>query len=97
MRLPQEYTDLIRAVKLDTEVSSVMKLLWNMSGLSESDKLPELRDRELQTLGLDYDSTLARLLALYKHVNEPKVVFTQESNSGVSASDTQWPTPIKEL
>jgi hypothetical protein len=82
MRLTQEDRDLIRSVKLDTEVSSVMKLLWNMSGLSEFDKLPELRDRELQTLGLDHDSTLARLLALYKHVNEPKFEFTQSCNYG---------------
>jgi hypothetical protein len=97
MRLTQEDRDLIRAVKLDTEVSSVTKLLWNMSGLTEFMPRPELSHRELQSLGIDIDSGVARLLALYKHVNEPKIVFTQESNSGVSVSDTDWPTPIKEL
>jgi hypothetical protein len=97
MRLTQEDRDLIRAVKLDTEVSSVMKLLRNMSGLSECDKLPELMQRELQTLGLDYDSGVARLLALYKHVNEPKIVFTQKSDLGIPASDKGWTIPIKEL
>jgi hypothetical protein len=89
--------EVIRAVELQTEYLSVMKLLWNMSGLNECEPLPELSQREMQSLGLDYDSRLSKLLAMYKHVTEPKVVFTQESNVGVSACDTDWPIPIKEL
>jgi hypothetical protein len=58
----------INAVKTKTELSSVMKLLWNMSELNDCDACPELTQSEMQSLGLDYDSEIASLLGLYKYV-----------------------------
>jgi hypothetical protein len=75
-RIGELEREIIQAVKLRTEALSVMKLLWNMSGIADDQRPPELSQREMQSLGLDYDSTLAQLLALYRHVNDPKVVFT---------------------
>jgi hypothetical protein len=60
--------EVICAVKIQTELNSVGKLLWNMSGLSQCDRPPELSPTEMQSLGLDYDSRVASILGLYKYV-----------------------------
>ena len=69
MRLTEIERDVIKAVKLDTEVSSIMKLLYTkVGGKMDSCEPPyeELTNEELQELGLDVDSEVIDLLALYK-------------------------------
>jgi hypothetical protein len=61
--------DVIRAVKLQTEAMSVMKLMYNHITVDKSvcDTLIEpLTNDELQSLGLDVDSEIRNLLAVHK-------------------------------
>ncbi len=62
-----EYS-MMKAVKTQTELNSVRKLLWTATGLSDCERPPELSQDEMQSLGIDYDSDIAALLGLYKFV-----------------------------